>query len=663
MSVFAVLEMIRRRLGSVLRKFWAVRAAPVSVSTERVDANTALVLRAPPLSLDIADHRAWLGDRPIELGPKSFALLRVLMEAPQRLVTKDHLIETVWDGRFVSEAVLTTAMRDLRRAIGDDARAPMYIATVHGRGYRFLMPVAHADVVDATTITPPTHKALRPMRLPHVAFAGLVIVAGALAGASNFAAPTARDVATASDPATIAVLPFDDLSAAADQRYFSDGLAEEILNVLMGVEGLAVASRSSSFAFRDRTDIATPEIARELGVRHVLEGSVRKAGDRVRISVQLIDAQSDRHIWSRTYERALTVSNLFEIQDEVAEAIARELEAELDGAPRPRGAQARSAAAGTQNLQAYEYYLRARELFLARSDLPRSARLARDAVDADPNFARGWELLAAATFAERGRPSAEARQAVARALQLDPALSLSHALKGVMGNYDAPFDWAMAVGELEHAVTLDPTNTTALLWLGVEMHKLGYLDRAKLTLERCLAIDPAYDRCRLHLMWTEHMRGDTDRALAEYRRLVRDGAPPDDATLLLAAIARGDEAGARAMVRSLSDDQPMPDIIYDALRNPARDRTAARRALRAWVAEASFNRRDIYPIILEFEAYDLMLDQQGSSFGLWFPEFPEFRRSPAFKRFVRRMRIDAYWRAQGFPPQCRPVGSSDFVCA
>ena len=380
--------------------------------------------------------------------------------------------------------------------------------------------------------------------------------------------------------ASIAVLPFEDLSPGGDRAYFADGLSEEILNVLMGVDSLAVASRTSSFAYKDRGDLTTPAIAREPGVASVLEGSVRMDARRVRVNVRLVDALSGHTQWTRTYENALNMQNVLAIQDEIAGRVVREMRTELRTAP---DAQTRSAAAGTENLEAYELYLRARELFVVRADLPRAVALARQSVEADPRFARGWELFAAASFAQYGRPTVEATDAANRALRLDNNLSLAHAIKGVMGNYEEPYNWNASTSALERAVTLDPTNTTAMLWLAIEMHKLGFLERSQTLLERCVAIDSAYDRCREHLMWVLHMRGQTDRAIQEYRTLVANGAPPDDAILLLAFIERGDEAAVQQVVASLAHEQRLPDVVLDAMRDPQSGRIAARRALRNWL--------------------------------------------------------------------------------
>ena len=189
---------------------------------------------------------------------------------------------------------------------------------------------------------------------------------------------------------SIAVLPFVNMSDDANNQFFSDGISEELLNVLVRVDGLSVASRTSSFAYRDKS-ISSLAIAKDLGVGHILEGSVRKAGNKVRITAQLIDAVNDRHIWSETYDRELT--DIFAIQDEIANAIVVALRGSLVAS---KATPTVSVQADTENMQAYEIYLKARELFIARKDVDESVRLFERVVALDPKFARGWEGLAGA---------------------------------------------------------------------------------------------------------------------------------------------------------------------------------------------------------------------------------------------------------------------------
>ena len=621
---------------------------------------------APPLRVDSGDERVWLDGEIVGLGHKPFALLVSLMSSPQRMRSKNELIEEVWEGRAVSDAVLTTAMKELRRALNDDARAPEFIETVHGRGYRFLKPVQRKIVElqarESTAAVTSVQQADPIQRYPAspivIAVLGaliLVLIWWILPGSSPDTRETFPDV----PPSSIAVLPFEDLSQDGDQAYFAKGLSEEIINVLVRVDELKVASRTSSFSFVDRNDLLIRDIGRELGVRHVLEGSVRTTGNRVRVTAQLIEAESDVHHWSDTFERELTVENLFAIQDEISNEIVDALDEILNTS---LAIPEQSLRAGTGDIDAYDAYLRAKELFVNRSDLNRALVYARSAVAIDPNFSRGWEMLASIAFVRGGDATAEAQVAVATALQLDPNLSLAHAIRGVMNNIDPPYNWSATISDLERALELDPKNTSALLWLGIEMRKLGFLDRAVTLFERCLNADPAYHRCKAHLLWTLHMNGSTDEAIGRYRELVSEGAPPDDAVLLLEAIRRGDIAFADEIVRSISNDTELPGIVYTALKASDFENGAAKEALVNWVNAASLNRRDVYPIILAFGEYDLILQEQGSFFGLWLPEFDEYRKSEAFKEFVERLRINAYWRSHGYPKQCQPMSATEFRC-
>ena len=249
--------------------------------------------------------------------------------------------------------------------------------------------------------------------------------ATAAAGPSTTAAQPAADARSAGT--SIAVLPFVNMSGDKDNEYFSDGISEELLNVLVRVDGLGVASRTSSFAYKG-SPLGTAAIASALKVNHVLEGSVRKAGNHVRITAQLIDAVDDRHLWSETYDRELT--DIFAIQEEIANSIVDALRGQLGTA---QAVAAVTVRADTANVEAYQLYLKARELFIARKDLSESIRLLEQATQMDPQFARGWELLAAVcsvapSWGVRDRDYyAMASVAARRALGLDPTLSMAWA--------------------------------------------------------------------------------------------------------------------------------------------------------------------------------------------------------------------------------------------
>jgi adenylate cyclase len=241
--------------------------------------------------------------------------------------------------------------------------------------------------------------------------------------------------APAPPAASIAVLAFSDLSAEGNQGYFSDGIAEEILNVLAHIKGLKVASRTSSFQFR-KSDLGAPAIAQKLGVRHILEGSVRKAGDTVRVSAQLIDASTDQHEWSETFDRPLSTANLFAIQDEIAKSIVDHLAAMMGSAADIAGPTTRKA--DTDDADAYDLYLKGHSLFIDRTtpNLIAAAGALKEAVAKDPKFARAWEMLGAVLVTSEAWNIGDERDyqagvdAVERALRLDPNLSLAYAVRG-----------------------------------------------------------------------------------------------------------------------------------------------------------------------------------------------------------------------------------------
>jgi TolB-like protein len=237
-------------------------------------------------------------------------------------------------------------------------------------------------------------------------------------------------VAPAPPAASIAVLAFSDLSAQGNQGYFSDGIAEEILNVLAHVNGLKVASRLSSFQFR-KSELGAPAIAQKLGVRHILEGSVRKPGDTVRATAQLIDASTDQHEWSQSFDRALSMANLFAIQDEIAKSIVDHLAATMGSAAEVGKPATRKA--DTADEGAYDLYLKGRSLFIARTNenLPEAARILKVAVAKDTKFARAWEMLGAVLVTSKSWDVGDESDAQAGANAVDGVAPGSKSVVGV----------------------------------------------------------------------------------------------------------------------------------------------------------------------------------------------------------------------------------------
>jgi TolB-like protein len=302
----------------------------------------------------------------------------------------------------------------------------------------------------------------------------------------------AEPVATAAEPqpASIAVLPFTDMSPEGDQEYFCDGMAEELINALTKVKELRVAARTSSFQFKGKSEDVR-EIARSLGVRSVLEGSVRRAGDRLRVTAQLVTAEDGYHLWSETYDRQL--EDVFAIQDEISRAIVDALRPTLVKEP-----ERDLVRASTQNMEAYDHYLRGRHYWDQRYKIGLEAALKyfQKAVEIDPGFAlayRGigdcYTVLGIYGFLPPEEGLSKGKTAVFRALELDERLSEAHASLG-WSHFFFGFEWELSEKEYQRAIELSPGNAEAHTWYGVLCGAQGRYAEAFEHLAIALQLDP-----------------------------------------------------------------------------------------------------------------------------------------------------------------------------
>ena len=476
-------------------------------------------------------------------------------------------------------------------------------------------------------------------------------------------APAAVD--NQADDRSIAVLPFADLSQDQDQQYFTDGLSEELLNLLVRVDDLRVASRTSSFSYRDST-LDIPEISKALNVGHILEGSVRKDGDRIRITAQLIEAGTDTHLWSENFDRELT--DIFAIQDEIANAIVNALTGELGMG----GEKAVTVEAVTENLDAYELYLTARELFIKRERLPESIRLFRKAVELDPNFARAWAGLGAVeavadewVFGDGVDHAPLAKAAADKALLLNPDLSMALAVLGSVAA-DTDFDQIASFDYFAAAIEKDPKNTTAWLWQGIRHKKVGFIDEAIVSLQQCLAIDPGYQNCRQHLADAYLLKGEVEIAV----NLCNETLEHVFHSVSDAFVSTYVRTGHRNLALHIADARlgsagaPVIEWIR-AIENPDADNSSGLARLIDWERRTSSGERlsSASVMFLSFRAYDeLTEDPNEATYALWHPDGDEFRTTPQFKSIIHELGFFEYWQARGFPPQCKPIGDDDFEC-
>jgi adenylate cyclase len=471
-------------------------------------------------------------------------------------------------------------------------------------------------------------------------------------------------VAAAIDDASIAVLPFADLSAARDQQYFTDGLSEELLNLLVRVDGLRVASRTSSFAYRDST-LGIPEISKDLNVGHILEGSVRKDGGRIRITAQLIEAGTDSHLWSENFDRDLV--DIFAIQDEIANAIVAALAGQLNLGDD----KAVIVEAATDNLDAYEMYLAGRELYINRIEISESIRLLQAAIELDPNFARAWESLAAAEvigdawLAEDGIDHlALAEEAANRALELNPELSMPMAVLATLMETREK-DVVASLALYEDAIARDPKNTTAWLWKGILFDFAGFMDEAIEAFQQCLAIDPGYLNCKQIMAKSYLSKGDTETALRLHSETLESTFHSTSYAFVPTYVRTGHRLLAVhiADAKLGHDNAPVIEWIR-AIENPDGDNSAGYARLKDWErrTDTGIDLHSIYNVFLTFRDYDELVAEDGAGWVSWLPEAEEFRASPQFKQLILDSGIFDFWQSYGFPPQCRPVGDDNFEC-
>lgn len=461
------------------------------------------------------------------------------------------------------------------------------------------------------------------------------------------------------DDNSIAVLPFTNMSAEASQDYFSDGLSEELLNVLTHVEGLKVASRTSSFAYKnDSRNIR--QIARRLRVANILEGSVRKVGDRLRITAQLIDTRNDRNLWSDSYDRDMT--DIFQVQAEIANAIVSALTIELGV-----GLQAVSVKSATTNLDAYDLYLKARELFIARENLPDSWRLLEQATHLDPQFARAWETLAAVhSVATSWFPGdgidhpALALAAAHRAIEIDPELSMAYAVIG-MKHQTTGEGYAGAMRNLDIAIKNNSKNATAWLWRGITLKDMGYITKADKDFEQCLLIDAGYLNCSQHQAETLLALGEIERAIKQFEATFEANFHSTDDAFVSYYVHTGQRKMALLVAALALRKQfaPVKDWI-EAIENPLEDQTSRTDRFHQWGATRNIDVCNMGAVAIALQREDCFPTIRNARL-MWQPDTANYRKTPAFKEFVNT-HLMIYWQQNGFPAQCHALDDGDFAC-
>lgn len=438
--------------------------------------------------LDARERRLTRGEEIVHLEPKSFDLLQYLLEHGGKLIKKQELIDSVWPQAVVTDNALTRCVHQVRIALDDDADAPEFIETVPGSGYRFIAPVTQVEELSAESIQMESIQIQAPRRrllnvLPVVslvilAFASLIWIGFE---ATRMAPPRIE---------RLAVLPLANLTGDPEQQYFVQGVHETLITELSRIEQIDVISRSSVMQYRD-TDMTVPEIAGELEVDAIVEGSVLRAGDSLTVTTQLIAAAPERHLWAERFDRS--VGDIFEITTEIASSIASEIAIELSPAE-----ETLLAATRRVNAEAYDAYLLGRFHFGRGSQdgYQRAQELYRRAMEIDPEFAPAYVGLAhtfglAAIFGMR-KPADSmpmARTLAEKAIGIDSTLAEAHMILAAVSFY-WDWDWAEAESGARHALSLSPNSAHAYRFLSEVYSVTGRHDDALIAIERGRELDP-----------------------------------------------------------------------------------------------------------------------------------------------------------------------------
>lgn len=626
----------------------------------------------------------------------SFKLLLSLARHAPNVVSAQQLEEEVWEGLVVDRGTVNKRVLLLRRALSKNAGEDPYVAVIRGSGYRLIAQVERLDYLPAQPTAATEEKdslnwfQRSAVSIRRTSFWLLGIIA-VLALYQGFLKPSfdagetgaegtrigdSQEAPTAYSQTSVAVLPFVDLSDNETHSYLGDGLAEEIINLLAGMDHLEVAARTSSFAFKE-TPATLLEIAARLKVGTILEGSIRHSNDRIRVTAQLIDANSGYHIWSQNYDRSF--DQVFAVQDDIAFNIAQALKLTLD-----ESHQLDSRKSMTADMEAFRLYLKGRDLLnnrikLRTEGLYEALEYFNDAIAQDPKFARAhagiasvnWLLTSYDPSLDRETYYEKAEASAKFALEIDP--ESTEALGALASVSSKRNNLEQAASLFDRIRAIGGSNSDVVAWEATLHVRLGYFEELIPSLSSAYRRDPLNE----HIAW----------ALADV--LIYSGNPAEaveilneiqyfsyrDYYLALAAIYSGDYETTRELLRNVrmrSGKLPpeFAELLVDALEDPARKEDVAR----TFVGAAENGELDK---LVSFEALLMLGSPRAFELGvdpvndvknsqihaqIWNNWAIAVRQDPRFKDWVGQLGFVDFWRKYGWPDRCRPTGLNDFEC-
>jgi len=624
----------------------------------------------------------------------SFKLLLSLARHAPNVVSTQQLETEVWAGLVVDRGTVNKRVLLLRKALGEDKSTDPYIAVIRGSGYRLIAQVERIDPSPDTSVQEDTarqnwfQRNSSAIRTTSYWLLGLVAVLALYHGFQSTFFTTVEpgvegDATTHTQSmlpvysrTSIAVLPFVDLSDGKTHQYLGDGIAEEVINLLADMDGLGVAARTSSFAFRDSSSTAG-EIAARLRVGTILEGSIRHSGKRIRVTAQLIDTNTGYHVWSKNYDRIF--DEVFEVQDDIAFSIAQSLKLTLNesGQPDSRGTT-------TGDIEAFTLYLKGRELFNDRIHLRTDGlRQALDyfskAVKQDPTFAKAhagiasvyWLLTSYDDSLDKETYYELAEASANFALEFDPVST--DALSALASVHSARGDIEQAAVIFEQIRTIGSNDSNIAHWEAMLNIRLGYFDELIEPLSEVYRLDPLNE----HIGWSLAAALNFSGQPAEAAGILEDleHFTYRQYVLGLTAINQENFSKAREMLRDVrmrSGVLPAiyADLLVDALEDPSLKEAAAREFISA-SGTGELTKLVSFESLLILGspyAFDLKIDPLSDitriqiHAQLWNNWAVAVRQDPGFKAWVDKLGYADFWRKHGWPDRCRPIGPKDFEC-
>jgi len=654
---------------------------------DRVAIAMGCLYRFGPFEIDPQRRTLSCNESPVPLTPKAFDVLLFLAQNPNRLITKEELLQAVWGDTFVEEGNLKQYISHLRKALADNSEDNRLIVTITRKGYQFTADVVLVEAADipkrdaAQVLTSgvsrpgisvdeksdkenspsPALTLLESSKVNEVvprpwshwrigavlgAVAVVLLVAGYISRRFR-AVPPPR-----SEKIMLAVLPFQNLTGDPKEEYLADGLTEEMIAQLARLhpEQLGVIARTSVMGYK-HSDQRLDQIGRDLSVQYVLENSLRGNGDRLRITVQLLQVKDQSHLWAQDFD--YRPRDILSLEDDVARAVSREIQIRLTPQQQVDLTRARPV-----NAEAFDVYMEGR-FFLDRDndgDLNRAASYYEQAIKLDSSYAPAWVGLSRARFRQADRGfiphevgQRQSREAAEQALALDPSLPEAHARIGQMKRL-VDWDWMGANASLQRALALDPGNPAVLFGASGLAGSLGRFEEALELVRRSIALDPLNAATRESLAQVCWAMGREEEAEANFKKALElnPGLPGDHEWLGLVYLTQGRVQDAPLEI----EREPMAAlrlqgqaVVYHALGRKKESDSALSEFIDKYQTSAAFQIADVYAFRNEPDKAFKWLERAyvqhdgGVASTKWDPLLKNLRGDPRYIAFLKKLRL------------------------